>query len=80
MNTKLTLTLEASVIREAKQYARAKKTSLSKLAQFYFSSFSTPSRHKAPLPPITAALTGMIRGSVANEKRALTDALIKKHL
>jgi hypothetical protein len=80
MHTKLTLTVENGVIRQAKGYARARRTSLSRLVQSYFSSLSVPFRRQTSLPPITASLAGMVRGAVADEKKVLGDALAEKFL
>ena len=80
MHTKLTLTLEDGVIRLAKKYARSRETSLSRMVQSYFSSLAAVPRQKAPLPPITASLAGMIHGPVTDHTETLTDALVKKYL
>ncbi len=82
MNTKLTLTIDDTVISEAKKYAVQKKISLSKLVEFYFSSLTNSDTNNAEkLPPITLALSGMVKNvKVANDRKELEDALIDKYL
>ena len=82
MNTKLTLTIDDNIISEAKKYAAQKRISLSKLVEFYFSSLtSSATKNAEKLPPITSALYGMVKNvKVANDRKALEDALIDKFL
>ena len=82
MNTKLTLTIDDSIISEAKKYAAKKRISLSKLVEFYFSSLTNSATNNAvKLPPITSALNGMVKNvKISNDRRVLEDALIDKYL
>ena len=82
MNTKLTLTIDDSIISEAKKYAAQKRISLSKLVEFYFSSLTNGApKNTEKLPPITSALCGMVKNvKVANDRKALEDALVDKYL
>lgn len=82
MNTKLTLTINNSVISKAKKYSKQKKVSLSKLVEFYFTSL-TNSSTKEPdkLPPITSTLSGLIKAvKVKDDRKILEDALFDKFL
>ncbi|MBS1258297.1 MAG: hypothetical protein MAG551_01354 [Candidatus Scalindua arabica] len=82
MNTKLTLTIDDNIISEAKKYAAQRRISLSKLVEFYFSSLTSSATKKAEkLPPVTSALYGMVKNvKVANDRKALEDALVDKYL
>ena len=82
MNTKLTLTLENNIIREAKDYAKSNKISLSKLAEFYFKSIAEPTFGvDAKMPPITKELSGIVKYSEkVKAKDILADSLIEKYL
>ena len=82
MNTKLTLTIDSNIIKEAKKYAEQRRISLSKLVEFYFSSLTNSStKNTEKLPPITSALYGMVKNvKVTNDRKVLEDALIDKYL
>jgi Family of unknown function (DUF6364) len=63
MQTKLTLTIEQTVIEQAKRYARAKNRSVSKLVEEYLSNISGQTRGAAiqlEQTPITKRLTGAL--------------------
>jgi Family of unknown function (DUF6364) len=47
MTTKLTLTLDDKVIRQAKRYARAKGRSVSELVESYFKSITEPNSNQS---------------------------------
>ncbi|HMA99869.1 MAG TPA: DUF6364 family protein [Spirochaetota bacterium] len=60
MGTKLTLTLDDSIIRNAKKYAKTNKISLSKMVEFYFKYISSKIVNKKyKIPPITKELSGL---------------------
>jgi len=84
MTTKLTLAIDETVIKKAKEYALKKKMSLSKLVEFYFSSITSASSKKKQefaSPPITSELSGMVKTKKAfKDKDILLEALIEKHL
>lgn len=62
MTTKLTLTIEESVIENAKQYARQRGTSLSNMVENYLKVVSTESVCAEPdLSPIVKSLKGSFR-------------------
>jgi hypothetical protein len=69
MNAKLTLKMDACVIRRAKQYAHKKKTSLSALVEGYFKLLTVEQKE--------TSLTEEIRGCLSEFKH-LDDRAIKK--
>ena len=81
MASKLTLALDPETVKKAKEYARQKNLSLSKLVEFFFASLTSEHKEKSvPFFPITAELSGMVKAAKINDKDILTDALIKKYL
>ena len=84
MSTKLTLTIDESVIDEAKQYAKSQGRSLSKLIEEYLKSVSSKDEKKIALElsPITKSLYGSVKGASADfdYKKMLEDEILKKHL
>ena len=59
MQTKLTLRLEESLIRQAKHYAREHGRSLSQVVADYFQMLTRQSQ-ESEIPPITRSLVGML--------------------
>ena len=49
VNTKLTLSVDAAVIRQAKAFARQRRKSLSRLVEEYLRFVSTESEHSPPI-------------------------------
>jgi hypothetical protein len=80
MQTKLTLRLNAELIKKAKTYARQKDTSLSRLVEKYFSILGKmmPSLAEDDLPPITRSLWGLLEG-ISAEEHEYQDYLEEKH-
>ena len=61
MKTKLTLRIEDSLIRRAKEKAKERGQSLSQMVADYFSLIDTSeSTEISDLPPVTASLVGII--------------------
>jgi hypothetical protein len=81
MTTKLTLTIEESVIENAKQYARQKGTSLSNMVENYLKVVTTESVCAEPeLSPIVKSLKGSFRASENFDyKKELTKSLSGKY-
>jgi len=68
MDAKLTLRLEDALIRRAKQEALRRGKSLSQMVSDYFNSLSARTTMKnPPLPPLTASLVGILKGSKISE-------------
>ena len=80
MQRKLTLKLEDSVIRRAKQYARSHHRSLSKMVEFYFRSVAEEKRpgERKALPPVVASLSGLLKGGNKRNTEAQYADYIKK--
>jgi len=79
MNTKLTLNLNKSTIKEAKYYAKEKEISLSKLIENYLNSIITPSLTEKKISPLVESLTGVIPSNVVDERKDYRDYLEKKY-
>lgn len=61
MITKLTLTIDASIIAMSKQYAKEKGQSLSQLVENYLKSLSPVTQKKYSLDPSVQKLRGVIK-------------------
>jgi hypothetical protein len=61
MITKLTLTIEETVVKSAKQYARKKGHSLSKLVQNYLKSISKNESDPQEISPRVRKLVGAVK-------------------
>jgi hypothetical protein len=84
MLKKLTLTIEESIIRQAKTYARKKKKSVSRIVEEYLRNLSSGGSNfidGAELQsPITDTLTGMFADTGKDYKKLLEEALQDKYL
>jgi hypothetical protein len=82
MQTKLTLTIEQSVIEHAKLYARAKERSLSDLVESYLKAITgSASTESVELTPVVKSLKGSFQApSDFCYEKELTDRLSKKYL
>lgn len=78
---KLTLKLEKSAILRAKTYAKANRTSLSRLVESYFNEISTVSDRssKPKISPLVRSLSGIIKNKDVDYKKELTKILSEKH-
>ena len=80
MQTKLTLTLEQSIIDRAKGYAKSKGRSLSELIENYLKVVLDDSDRKIKLSPSIKKLKGSIKlPDDFDYKKNLTDALSEKY-
>jgi hemerythrin superfamily protein len=82
MNTKLTLTIERSVIENAKKYAKNKKRSLSDLIESYLKTLTRDTSQEAiELTPKVKSLKGSFRlPDTFDYQEELTDVLSKKYM
>lgn len=84
MNTKLTLTIEQSIIEKAKKYARKKERSLSDLIESYLKALTTEeniTKVEDELSPTLKSLKGSFKMSKNFEyKKELSDRLTEKYL
>lgn len=82
MNTKLTLTIEQSIIEKAKRYARERERSLSDLIENYLKALTNEKEIDCEdLSPTVKQLRGSFKlPKDFDYKKELTDALAKKYL
>jgi len=85
MNTKLTLTLDETVIQKAKAYAKANNRSLSNLIESYLKALTQEEVEPTAndLPTIVKSLKGSVPvedPQSFDEKKVLEEALLKKYL
>lgn len=80
MDTKLTLSLDKSVIEQAKNYAKSNKVSLSKLIESYLSSLTKKRTETNKITPLVESLSGVINlNSTGNSKDDYTNFLMEKY-
>ena len=82
MQTKLTLTIEQSVIDKAKRYARERERSLSDLIENYLRALTNEKESvDEPLSPLVKELRGAFKlPKDFDYEKELTDRLAKKYL
>ncbi|KAB1158121.1 DUF6364 family protein [Flavobacterium luteum] len=82
MNTKLTLTIEQTVIEKAKKYAKDKERSLSNLIENYLKALTNESdSNEIELTPIVKSLKGSFTAPKNFDyKKELTNRLSEKYL
>ena len=82
MNTKLTLTIKASVIEQAKQYARLKGRSLSDIVENYLLVITRDElKSEIDIEPITKSLKGSFKAPTDFDyKKELEKGLSEKYL
>ena len=84
MQTKLTLSIDKTVISRAKVYARGRKKSLSQIIEDYLKSLAASHQSdeslSSSLPPVTKSLAGILKNrKEIDYKSSITDYLVKKH-
>lgn len=80
MTTKLTLTIEDTVIDSAKKYARQRGKSLSAIVENYLKSISDQNESPSKLSPKVAKLMGSVTlPEDFDYKKELSGALLKKY-
>jgi len=82
MDTKLTLKLNHTVIEKAKEYAKGKNTSLSRLIENYLQSITEKGEAKesSKITPLVKSLSGIIdMQQVDNFKKEYASHLVKKY-
>lgn len=82
MNTKLTLTIERSIIEKAKRYARKRERSLSDLVENYLKALTNESEiNEETLTPTVKSLRGSFKlPENFDYKKELTHRLSEKYL
>ncbi len=80
MDTKLTLNVDKSVIERAKEYAKSRKMSLSKLIESYLTSLTNKRSQEIEITPLVESLSGVIDlDQDFNYKTGYTDYLFEKY-
>lgn len=83
MQTKLTLSIDKTIIKRAKMYARNRNKSLSRIIEDYLKAISGNESLDAPspkIPPVTGSLAGILKGKKEIDFRSsIADHLEKKH-
>ncbi len=80
MDKKLTLSLNQSIIKRAKIYAKANNISLSKLIESYLATLTRESKIKSEITPLVKSLSGVIEiPSDFNEKEAYSEYVLEKY-
>lgn len=81
MTTKLTLTMEESVIEQAKRYAKSKGQSLSDLIENYLKTATRQMKEETELTPIVKSLKGSFKvPDDFDYKEELAKRLAEKYL
>lgn len=79
MNSKLTLKLDQDTIELAKDYARDKNTSLSKMIENYLRLLVRRKRHDIEISPLVESLSGVIKSKHADMEKQYVDHLVNKY-
>jgi len=81
MNTKLTLTIEQSVIERAKKYAKEKGRSLSDIIENYLKSITAEQRVADDISPLINSLRGSFKAPESFDyKKELSKELSEKYM
>lgn len=79
MNSKLTLKLDQETIELAKEYAKDKNISLSKMIENYLRLIVRRKRHDIGISPLVESLSGIIKGKNAKMEKEYVDYLSTKY-
>ncbi|MEM8893664.1 MAG: DUF6364 family protein [Bacteroidota bacterium] len=80
MDTKLTLSLDAEVIENAKGYAKQNGTSLSKLIESYLSVLVTKEKQAEEVTPLVRSLIGVVDlKSEDDHRKSYRNHLVEKY-
>ncbi len=81
MNTKLTLTIEQSVIEKAKSYAKEKGQSLSDIIENYLKAITSEKRVVEDISPLVSSLQGSFKAPESFDyKKELSKGLSEKYM
>lgn len=81
MNTKLTLTIEDTLIKEAKEYAKQQGRSLSDIIESYLKTITKDQTHGPKISPVASSLRGSFTiPSGFDYKQELSKRLSEKYL
>ena len=79
MDTKLTLKLDKLIIESAKEYAKEKNISLSKMIENYLQAITNKRNKEIEISPLVQSLIGVVGQQDDNYKKDYTDYLSKKY-
>lgn len=80
MGKKLTISLNKSIIENAKTYAKSNNISLSKLIESYLASLTKGTNKEPEITPLVKSLSGVIElPSEFDEKEAYSEYLMEKY-
>ncbi len=80
MDKKLTLSLNKSIIENAKTYAKSNNISLSKLIESYLASLTKRANKEPEITPLVKSLSGVIElPSDYDQKEAYSEYLMEKY-
>ena len=79
MDTKLTLKLDKLIIESAKEYAKEKNISLSKMIENYLQAITNKRNTEIEISPLVQSLVGVIGNQEEDYKKDYTDYLSKKY-
>lgn len=79
MDTKLTLKLDKLIIESAKEYAKEKNISLSKMIENYLQAITNKRNKEIEISPLVQSLIGVIGQQKNDYKKDYTDYLSKKY-
>ena len=81
MNTKLTLTIEQSIIERAKSYAKGKGRSLSDIIENYLKAITSEQRIVEDISPLVNSLRGSFKSPESFDyKKELSKGLSEKYM
>jgi hypothetical protein len=79
MRAKLTLKIDKSTIEKAKEYARKKDTSLSKMIENYLQALTNKQEEDDEISPLVKSLTGVIKPIDFDYKKNYSGYLADKY-
>ena len=79
MDSKLTLKLDQGTIELAKDYARKKKTSLSKMIENYLKLLTMGTKQDIEISPLVESLIGVLKSKNKDYEKEYIDHLTKKY-
>lgn len=79
MDTKLTLKLNKSIIDKAKEYAKEKNTSLSKIIENYLLALTDVGNKEIEISPLVESLIGVISPDDEDYKKDYSNYLSEKY-
>jgi hypothetical protein len=79
MDTKLTLKLDKLIIESAKEYAKEKNISLSKMIENYLQAITNKRNKEIEISPLVKSLIGVVGQEDSNYKKDYTDYLSEKY-